>query len=271
MEILNQFIDLAKELSSRFSSQDFSVQSKINRFDKRELVTGVDLFSQQVLLAVKDRFHEGYTMISEELNNFGELSSDGKGMVIIDPLDGTHNFVYGLPMWGFSYSVFDSVGKPLESYICLPEFNVILVSAKDNNVFTVAIDTGKCSPHKPQAGGFSENNFTVAYDNQFYKGDNDSYRLFDALSRTAFSIRITGCAVFDIFHVFSKNLSARIWHNVDIYDVAPVFGLFSGPQGHAVEFPSGNEATLKTKNLIVTRNLNFIPYLFDIGWVERSS
>ncbi len=271
MEILHQFIDLAKELSSKFACQNFSVQSKINRFDKCELVTGVDLYSQQALLAVKNRFHKDYTMISEELNNFGELSPDGKGMVIIDPLDGTHNFVFGLPMWGFSYSVFDCFGKPLESYVCLPEFNVILGFTIDNEVFVVAIDTGQCSPYKPNAVEFSQTEFTVAYDNQFYKGGGDSYRLFDALSRTSFSIRITGCAVFDIFHVFSKNLSARIWHNVDIYDVAPVFGLFSGPECQTVEFPSGNEATLKTKNLVVTRNQNFIPYLFDIGWVERSS
>lgn len=269
MVILNQFIDLAKELSSRFARQNFNVQSKINRFDKRELVTGVDLYSQQALLAVKDRFHKDYTMISEELDNFNELSSDGKGMVIIDPLDGTHNFVFGLPMWGFSYSVFGCFGKPLETYVCLPEFNIILGFANDNGVFVVAIDTGKCSPYKPNAVEFYQTNFTVAYDNQFYKGDCGSYRLFETLSRTAFSIRITGCAVFDIFHVFSKNLSARIWHNVDIYDVAPVFGLFSGPQCYAVEFPSGNEATLKTKNLIVTRNQNFITYLSDIGWVER--
>ena len=46
MEILKQFIDLAKELSSRFACQNFNVQSKTNRFDKRELVTGVDLYSQ---------------------------------------------------------------------------------------------------------------------------------------------------------------------------------------------------------------------------------
>lgn len=271
MEILKQFIDLAKELSSRFACQNFNVQSKTNRFDKRELVTGADLYSQKALLAVKDRFHKDYTMISEEMNNFDELSSDGMGMVIIDPLDGTHNFVFGLPMWGFSYSVFDGFGQPLESYVCLPEFNVILGFVKDNEVFVVAIDTGRCSPYKPNDVEFSQNNFIVAYDNQFYKGDRDSYRLFNALSRTAFSIRITGCAVFDIYHVFSKNLTARIWHNVDIYDVAPVFGLFSGPQCHAFEFPSGNEATLKTKNLIVTRNQNFMPYLSDIGWVERSS
>ena len=88
---------------------------------------------------------------------------------------------------------------------------------------------------------------------------------------TAFSIRITGCAVFDIFHVFSKNLTARIWHNVDIYDVAPVFGLFSGPECHAVEFPSGSEATLKTKPHRNAESKILCPICLTSGWVERQA
>ena len=52
-------------------------------------------------------------MISEEMNNFDELSSDGKGMVIIDLLT-AHIILFLACQCGVFHIVFfDRFGKPL--------------------------------------------------------------------------------------------------------------------------------------------------------------
>jgi myo-inositol-1(or 4)-monophosphatase len=70
----------------------------------RDLVTKVDEESQEEIrkTIVKNLMMEGVS--EEEIGAIGEekLNENGKHMFVIDPLDGTTNFVSGLPFFGIS-------------------------------------------------------------------------------------------------------------------------------------------------------------------------
>lgn len=87
-----------------------------------------DLLVQQLIWKyISDNFPR-YRLLSEELAPFDETELDPYGAyVILDPIDGTENFISGLREWGVGISIY-SGGKHQASGICLPELNDQLVS-----------------------------------------------------------------------------------------------------------------------------------------------
>jgi len=68
--------------------------------------TGADRLAQRLLRAA-----DPYAaIISEEADTV--YPHDRDGVWIVDPLDGTHNFAFGLPLWGVSLAYVDPAGEP---------------------------------------------------------------------------------------------------------------------------------------------------------------
>ena len=80
-------------------SQRFSVSEK----GRADLVTEADLESQQVIAdLIRERF-PGHSILGEE--GLDENHADATCRWVIDPLDGTSNYVHGLPFYAVSIAV----------------------------------------------------------------------------------------------------------------------------------------------------------------------
>ncbi len=66
---------------------------------RRDLVSAADLEAERWIL---DRIPEGDAVLAEES---GRRDSDSERLWVVDPLDGTVNFLHGLPVWGVSIAV----------------------------------------------------------------------------------------------------------------------------------------------------------------------
>tara|TARA_B100000401_G_scaffold341119_1_gene239395 strand:- start:1115 stop:1912 length:798 start_codon:yes stop_codon:yes gene_type:complete len=250
MSIIEDLKELSKSLKEKFLEGEASIVREKLVSDKKEFVLNTDMLSQNHLINVAREYHPNFKVISEELDNYMGLAQEENGFVIMDPLDGTHNFLFGLPMWGFSYTLFDSSNLALESYIGIPMLNILLAYKNDQIIchFTDAQYATKeinlDYTDKPLS------NMMIAYDNQFNK-DPNIIRSFNLLVDNVFTLRITGSAVFDISMLIFGRLDARIWHYTEPYDVAPVFA-FLKKFGSVVNLISGKEAKLTDKSIIAT-------------------
>jgi len=90
----------AGELLLRVAREGFSVSMK----DGHELVTAADLLSEQLLRKRLRRIDPGAFFVGEE--GWGGELPDGS-MWIVDPLDGTNNFVHGYPVFSVSIAFWD--------------------------------------------------------------------------------------------------------------------------------------------------------------------
>jgi myo-inositol-1(or 4)-monophosphatase len=98
-----------------------------------------DLLVQSIVIGLLTVKMPSYILISEELAPFSEVCWDPDGnYIVLDPIDGTENFVSGLKEWGVGVSVF-SKGKHLESCIFLPELDECLISKMLIRKFTSRI------------------------------------------------------------------------------------------------------------------------------------
>ncbi len=111
-------LELAKqagELLLKMRSSDLQVQSKSAQ---RDLVTAADSAAEKLILdGLGEQFPED-ALLAEESGEYGE-STDCKRKWCIDPLDGTVNYVQGLPMFSVSIALLiDS--QPVVGVVYLP-------------------------------------------------------------------------------------------------------------------------------------------------------
>ncbi len=76
---------------------------------------------------VKERLY-GYELISEEMAPFNQVWNPTGRYVVLDPIDGTENFISGLKEWGVGVSIYAD-GEHRESCIYLPEFGERQITA----------------------------------------------------------------------------------------------------------------------------------------------
>lgn len=130
-----------------------------------------------------------YALISEESPEDNMKSYTSDKIIILDPIDGTENFVSGLKEWGVAVCIYEN-GKHKQSMLALPELNLYLLS-------------GDAIPK---------------YESRIM-GISSSLTRQDILNlKEGFEYRIIGCAVYNMynvvtgsFHSFQNPKGAKVW------------------------------------------------------------
>lgn len=95
----------AGELRARFGHRAQGVQSKSTPTD---LVSDADLAAESAIRSVLGRLRPNDSILGEE---GGETGSNAGGLRwVVDPLDGTINFLFGIPIFGVSVACEDASG-----------------------------------------------------------------------------------------------------------------------------------------------------------------
>jgi myo-inositol-1(or 4)-monophosphatase len=93
----------ASELRARFGQSQDGVRSKSTPTD---LVSEADVASERAIRAVLGRLRPGDAILGEE----GGASGSGSLRWVVDPLDGTINFLFGIPAFAVSVACEDAAG-----------------------------------------------------------------------------------------------------------------------------------------------------------------
>jgi len=86
-----------------------------------------DLLCQKLIADYIQKHLDSCLIISEEIQNDVDHISDYEYVVTIDPIDGTENFISGMPEWGFGVSIYKDM-KHFQSIIALPQMGICLCS-----------------------------------------------------------------------------------------------------------------------------------------------
>jgi len=266
MNIVDDLKILLNDLKNQFENYSPEIfDEKINN-ENKEYVLKTDIYSQNYLIELANKYHSKSIIISEELNNYNNIDKSNGSIVVMDPLDGTHNYLYGLPLWGLSYTVFSDAFEATESYIGLPMID-ILIAFSDNQITLHSI--GSDRPVQNITVNSTSIDLTkqmIAFDNQFYKESLRMKKNFDLLVDNSFTTRISGSAVFDIAMIIIGKLNARIWHHTEIYDIAPAFAFLKN-SGLLINMLTGENASLLDKSIIATTDRELYSNLNEIGFM----
>jgi myo-inositol-1(or 4)-monophosphatase len=124
MKILKHFIPVIKEhlnlvLELRFEKEKKSDDSFVSKGD---------LLMDQLVTNFVAVNYDDYLIVSEESGKHQIINNDiSSYIIIVDPIDGTENFVSGLREWGVGISVYKD-NKHVESLIALPELDEYILT-----------------------------------------------------------------------------------------------------------------------------------------------
>ena len=109
----------------------YSGQGKTEKKGVKDLVTDADFAIENYLIgAIRERYPED-SFLTEETNTNERLS--GRTWTI-DPIDGTINFAYGIPLYGTQISLFDGADLAL-AMIYLPAFSEMYTAVKGDGAY----------------------------------------------------------------------------------------------------------------------------------------
>lgn len=129
-EILAEWAaDAGAEVATELFRTDLTVDTKASEVD---YVTRADTRTQRrIIKTIADRFPED-TIVGEEEDELKRVPTSGIAWVI-DPIDGTTNYVNGIQFWVTSVAVLDD-GEPIGAANVLPVLNDRYVAGTDGLV-----------------------------------------------------------------------------------------------------------------------------------------
>ena len=172
-----------------------------------QLASTADLEIEHYLRdALADRF-PGTAAIGEEMG--GTLTEDEAGWAI-DPIDGTSNFVLGLPLWGISVG-YRSGGASVLGAIALPALG-LTVSAADGSGLRV-----NGAPAAPERG--SPVKLISIGENDFEPGPDTDARA-QAFRDKGFAVVRYRCAVYSLAMSAMGRLGGYVEYGCGLWDIA---------------------------------------------------
>ena len=189
----------ASEKASKILIRDFGEIEKLQVSKKgpSDFVTNSDLRVEKIIIEELKKAKPNYSIISEE--NGIENNKDKKNTWIIDPIDGTVNFLHGVPHFAISIALRTN-NEIVSGLIFDPIKNEMFFAEKNNGAF------------------FNNHRIRVSQKNEL----NDC--LFSSGGKnnldSELPIRKSGCAALDMAYVASGRFDGYFQHDLNLWDIA---------------------------------------------------
>ena len=181
-----------------------------------DVVTSMDVAAERLLKErlLGERPHDG--LLGEE----GTLQDSQTGMRwVVDPLDGTVNYLYGIPLWGVSVAVEDlHQGGSVLGVIVTPESGEGFIGIRGRGAWRVVGDVAEpLNVRTCESLSQAMVSTGFAYDAMLRRSQG---RVLGGLIETVRDIRRTGCAVVDFTWLARGRTDAYFERGLNPWDVA---------------------------------------------------
>lgn len=212
-------------LLERFGGPASGVVSKSTRTD---LVSDADRDAEALILTAIRAARPDDAIVAEES---GELGHSGDGVVWhIDPLDGTINYLWGLPQWCVSIHAADATGDLVG----------VVLDACRNETFTATPGDARCNdvplvldPATDLAAALVATGF--AYDRDMRR--TQAVELVELIADVR-DVRRAGAAALDLAWVAAGRLDAYYERGLSIWDSAAGAMLVREAGGEVIDLPA---------------------------------
>ncbi len=244
-------IDLAKAVAEEAGAillQRFGrlSGSEIERRGARDVVTVADRAAEEHVIRRLTEADPGIPVIGEESHD-GSAPPEGTAW-IVDPLDGTVNFIQGIPLFVVSIGLVED-GQPILGVVHAPALGQTFWGAPGSGAFEddrpISVSVTPMLSEAIVATGFAYRRNEVADDNVA--------NLTNLVLQTR-GIRRMGAAALDLAYVASGRLDAFWELHLKPWDVAGGAALIRAAGGH-VSDQNGGEDWLYGPSIVATNGL----------------
>jgi myo-inositol-1(or 4)-monophosphatase len=214
----------------RKEAMQFDAQ-KIEYKGLNDMVSYVDKTAEQKLVQNLEKLIPDAGFITEEKT----ISRVGKTYTwIIDPLDGTTNFIHGIPAYGISVALYED-GQPVVGVVYELNRAEMFYSFKGGNAFLnkkeISVSVNPDLKSSLLATGFP-----------YYQFDNqDKYlKLLAEMMQKSHGVRRIGAAAIDLVYTACGRFDAFFEYNLQQWDFAAGCFIVQQAGGEVFDFSGGN-------------------------------
>ncbi|MGD9201687.1 MAG: inositol monophosphatase family protein [Chitinispirillia bacterium] len=204
----------------------------------RSLVTDFDSQAEKIIVDIIRSEFPTHSILAEEGNN---TAFSNEYLWIIDPIDGTHNFIRGIPLYGVSIGVVCQ-NDFVAGFIYMPTENDLYFSEKGNGAF-------KNSAPIKVSNRTGINECTLSFDSGFRRDIELKTNAFKALAPRVFNIRMLGASTTLLTYLAEGKIDIIVEFDDEPWDFAAGASLVTEAGGKITDF-DGRDATFKTKGYI---------------------
>ena len=189
----------AAEKASKSVIRDFGEVEKLQVSKKGPyyFVTKTDKNVEKILIEELSKTKKNYSFLTEETGTI--KNKDKENIWIIDPIDGTTNFLHGIPHFAISIA-FKSKDELLSGLIFDPIKDEMFFAEKDKGAFLNNQRLRVSNKNSLEECLFSSNNEGVKFSN--------------------LNMRCSGSAALDLAYVSSGRLDGYFQNKINLWDVA---------------------------------------------------
>ena len=224
----------ACEKASKVIARDFGeVENlQVSKKGPKDYVTKTDRRVEKILIEELGKVKKNYSFITEESGIIENKDKDS--FWIIDPIDGTTNFLHGIPHFAISLAL--RVNNEIRTGLIFdPIKNEIFYAEKNNGAYfnnhrvrvSKKINLEECL--------FASNNEGVSY------------------ASSKLNLRSTGSAALDMAYVGCGRFDGYLQNNINIWDIAAGIIIVKEAGGTVTDFKGGNKY-IEDRNLLATNS-----------------
>ena len=232
-EVLLAYAVEAAFAAGKVIRKHFTRRLKIREKGKLGLVTNADMEAEKTALKILKKAQPNFALLTEETNAQGTMGKNDRGMWIVDPLDGTTNFIHRFPM--FCVTIAAQVDQRI---VAAATYHPIL-----DDLYTAVIGKGayvngtkmKVSKTARIKDSLLSTGFTYQQHNALHK----EMSSFEKLSGSARAVRRPGSAALDLAYT-ARGVFDGFWErHLSPWDVAAGSLLVSEAGGMVTDFKGG--------------------------------
>ena len=202
MNVLSSNLNLmikASEKASKRLIRDFGEVENLQVSIKgpTDFVSNADINAERIIIDELSKLKKNYSILSEETGYI--KNNDEKNIWIIDPIDGTSNFLHGIPHFAISIAL-QSYEEIICGLIFDPIKNEMFYAEKNNGSYLNNRRIRVSKKREINACLFATNGI--------------KYKNIDV------STRKTGCAALDMAYVAAGRFDGYFQENLNLWDVA---------------------------------------------------
>jgi myo-inositol-1(or 4)-monophosphatase len=193
--MINTAVKAARRAASIINRASFDVeQLRVTTKKHNDFVTEVDQAAEQAIIDVLQQAYPDHAILAEESGASANLHDETENVWLIDPLDGTTNFIHGFPQFAISIAL-QHRGQITQAVIYDPTRNELFTASKGAVIGT----------------GFPYSDLTAL----------DEYvKMFHLMTQKSAGLRRPGAAALDLAYVAAGRLDGFFEKNLKPWDIA---------------------------------------------------
>ena len=227
----------AAEKASKSIIRDFGEIEKLQVSAKgpSDFVSNADTRSEKIIINELIKSKKNYSILSEE--DGSKINKESKKTWIIDPIDGTTNFLHGVPHFAISIAL-QSGNEIISGLVFDPIKNELFFAEKNNGAFL--------------------NNQRIKVSNKkdikrclFATGGNQE-------KETGLTTRKSGCAALDMAYVASGRYDGYFQNNLNLWDIAAGIVLIKEAGGiiNNIDLNKKDSIDVKTSSFAINEKMH---------------